>query len=132
VLDETVTYLGAGIADLVKLFNPERVVVGGWLGQALSEALLPSIREAAAGRALHLPFSRVEIVKAELGQDAVALGGATLPIARLLSAGAAGHPAGQPADHPANQLAGRRTAGPLVTLEQHQRATDDASYSPHG
>jgi predicted NBD/HSP70 family sugar kinase len=90
VLDETVTYLGAGIADLVNLFNPERVVVGGWLGQALSEALLPSIREAAAGRALHLPFSRVEIVKAELGQDAVALGGATLPIARLLSAGAAG------------------------------------------
>jgi predicted NBD/HSP70 family sugar kinase len=89
VLDETVTYLGAGIADLVNLFNPERVVVGGWLGQALSDALLPSIREAAAGRALHLPFSRVEIVKAELGQDAVALGGATLPIARLLSAGAA-------------------------------------------
>src|SRR6185437_3376552 len=88
VLDETVTYLGAGIADLVNLFNPERVVVGGWLGQALSDALLPSIREAAAGRALHLPFSRVEIVKAELGQDAVALGGATLPIARLLSAGA--------------------------------------------
>jgi predicted NBD/HSP70 family sugar kinase len=96
VLEETVTYLGAGIADLVNLFNPERVVVGGWLGQALSDALLPSIREAAAGKALHLPFSRVEIVKAELGQDAVALGGATLPIARLLSAGAAGP--GEPGD----------------------------------
>ncbi len=88
VLDETVTYLGAGIADLVNLFNPERVVVGGWLGQALSDELLPRIREAAGRRALHLPFSRVEIVKAELGKDAVALGGATLPIARLLSAGA--------------------------------------------
>jgi predicted NBD/HSP70 family sugar kinase len=88
VLDETMTYLGAGIADLVNLFNPERVVVGGWLGQALSDELLPGIREAARRRALHLPFSRVEIVKAELGQDAVALGGATLPIARLLTAGA--------------------------------------------
>jgi predicted NBD/HSP70 family sugar kinase len=88
VLDETVTYLGAGLADLVNLFNPERVVVGGWLGQALSEELLPSIREAAGRQALHLPFSRVEIVKADLGQDAVALGGATLPIARLLTAGA--------------------------------------------
>ncbi len=63
-------------------------MVGGWLGQALSDELLPRIREAAGRRALHLPFSRVEIVKAELGQDAVALGGATLPIARLLSAGA--------------------------------------------
>ena len=87
-LDETITYLGAGIADLVNLFNPERVVVGGWLGRALGDDLLPRIREAAARRALHLPFSRVEIVTADLGQDAVALGGATLPIARLLTAGA--------------------------------------------
>jgi predicted NBD/HSP70 family sugar kinase len=88
VLEETVTYLGAGIADLVNLFNPERVVVGGWLGRALGDELLPRITEAAGRRALHLPFSRVEIVKADLGQDAVALGGATLPIARLLNAGA--------------------------------------------
>ncbi len=88
VLDETVTYLGAGLADLVNLFNPERVVVGGWLGQALSDELLPRIREAAGRKALRLPFSRVEIVKADLGKDAVALGGATLPIARLLTAGA--------------------------------------------
>lgn len=88
VLDETVTYLGAGLADLVNLFNPERIVVGGWLGRALSDELLPRIREAARRQALHLPFSRVEIVKADLGPDAVALGGATLPIAQLLSAGA--------------------------------------------
>jgi predicted NBD/HSP70 family sugar kinase len=88
VLGETVTYLGAGIANLVNLFNPERVVVGGWLGQALSDELLPSIREAAGRQALHLPFSGAEIVKADLGKDAVALGAATLPIARLLTAGA--------------------------------------------
>ncbi|HUC23776.1 MAG TPA: ROK family transcriptional regulator [Streptosporangiaceae bacterium] len=87
VLEETTIYLGAGIADLVNLFNPERVVVGGWLGQALSDPLLPRIREAAGRHALRLPFSRVEVVKADLGQDAVALGGATLPIARLLDAG---------------------------------------------
>jgi predicted NBD/HSP70 family sugar kinase len=88
VLHETVTYLGAGIANLVNLFNPERIVLGGWLGQALGDALLPQIREAAGDQALQLPFSRAEIVKADLGQDAVALGGATLPIARLLTAGA--------------------------------------------
>jgi predicted NBD/HSP70 family sugar kinase len=88
VLDEVVTYLGAGIANLVNLFNPERVVVGGWLGRALSDALLPAITEAASACALRLPFSGVQIVKAELGQDAVALGGATLPIAQLLNAGA--------------------------------------------
>jgi predicted NBD/HSP70 family sugar kinase len=93
VLEEVVTYLGAGIANLVNLFNPERVVVGGWLGRALSDALLPSITEAARSCALKLPFSGVHIVKAELGQDAVALGGATLPIARLLNADASTPPA---------------------------------------
>jgi predicted NBD/HSP70 family sugar kinase len=72
----------------VNLFNPERVVVGGWLGQQLSDELLPGIREAAERQALHLPFSQAEIVKAELGKDAVALGAATLPVARLLTAGA--------------------------------------------
>jgi len=102
VLEETVTYLGAGIADLVNLFNPERVAVGGWLGQALSDALLSRVREAAGRHALHLPFSRVEIVKADLGKDAVALGGATLPIARLLAAGAV---VTEPADR-------RRTGSP--------------------
>ena len=56
-------------------------MIGGWLGRALSDELLPRIREAARRQALHLPFSRVEIVKADLGPDAVALGGATLPIA---------------------------------------------------
>src|SRR5258707_1717965 len=69
VLDETITYLGAGIADLVNLFNPERVVVGGWLGRALGDELLPQITEAAGRRALHLPFSRVEIGKGDLGRD---------------------------------------------------------------
>jgi predicted NBD/HSP70 family sugar kinase len=90
VVEETVTYLGAGLADLLNLFNPERIVVGGWLGRALSDELLPGIREAAGRQALRLPFSRAEIVKAELGPDAVALGGATLPVARLLAAGGMG------------------------------------------
>lgn len=88
VLDETATYLGAGIADLVNLFNPERVVVGGWLGQLLGDTLLPRIRDAASRHALRLPFSHVSILKAQLGKDAVALGAATLPIASVLSSGA--------------------------------------------
>ncbi|MDQ2835902.1 MAG: ROK family transcriptional regulator [Actinomycetota bacterium] len=108
VLEETATYLGNGIADLVNLFNPERVVVGGWLGQLLGDSLLPRVREVAAGQALRLPFSQVAILKAELGADAVALGAATLPIANVLSAGAGHAP---PATSRGRLLASGRAAG---------------------
>ncbi|GAB3689733.1 ROK family protein [Angustibacter aerolatus] len=88
VLAETVRYLGAGIAGLVNVFNPRRVVVGGRVGRALAAAALPELQAAAGRGALRLPFSHTLIVGAELGTDAVALGAATLPMARFLSSGA--------------------------------------------
>ncbi len=88
LLAETSNYLGAGLANLINLFNPERIVIGGWLGQLLTDRLLPDIIEVASRHALKLPFSQVAIVPAELGTDAVALGAATLPISEFLVAGA--------------------------------------------
>jgi predicted NBD/HSP70 family sugar kinase len=88
VLQETATYLGAGIANLINLFNPERIVVGGWIDQILEDRLLPAIREVASQQALHMPFSVVSIVPAQLGRDAVALGAATLPVNDFLTSGA--------------------------------------------
>jgi len=87
VLAETVGYLGAGFATLINLFNPERVVLGGWTGLALGERFMTEIRAATAEHALRQPFAHTSIVLCELGQDAVALGAATLPVARLLNAG---------------------------------------------
>ncbi len=92
VVEETVTYLGAGLSNLVNLFNPQRIVIGGWLGHALAAQVLPRLSAAAARTALRIPFSHVDIVKAELGVDAVAMGAATLPIAQFLNQGA-GKPA---------------------------------------
>jgi predicted NBD/HSP70 family sugar kinase len=89
VLDETATYLGVGIANLANLIDPSRVVVGGWLGLAIADVLLPRIRAVAERNALRLPVSHLEIVRAELGPDAVALGAATLPIAEFLNNGGA-------------------------------------------
>ena len=92
VLADTVGYLGAGFATLVNLFNPERIVLGGWTGLALGERFMPEIRSATAEHALRQPFAQTSIVLCELGQDAVALGAATLPVARLLKNGGALRP----------------------------------------
>ncbi|HWG02881.1 MAG TPA: ROK family protein [Trebonia sp.] len=84
VLEETALYLGAGIADLVNLFGPERIILGGWAGLLLGERLLPTIREAARQHSLTHRFAQTSIQLGELGPDAVALGAATLPMERFL------------------------------------------------
>jgi predicted NBD/HSP70 family sugar kinase len=88
VLEETAGFLGAGIANLINLFNPERIVLGGWAGLALGATLLPQIREAAEAYALRRPFQQSTIELCVLGPDAVAFGAATLPVAAMLTLGA--------------------------------------------
>ncbi|MGO1052200.1 ROK family transcriptional regulator [Crossiella sp. CA198] len=87
VLAETAGYLGAGIANLVNLFNPERIVLGGWAGLSLGAALLPLIEQATAAHALRHPYGQTTIEVGKLGPDAVAVGAATLPVAAMLDQG---------------------------------------------
>jgi predicted NBD/HSP70 family sugar kinase len=88
VVEESVGYLGAGIANLVNLFNPERVVLGGWAGLALGARKLDEIIAATAQHALRHPYGQVRIELGRTGPDAVAVGAATLPVAVLLETGA--------------------------------------------
>src|SRR5258708_39795090 len=37
VLAETTQYLGVGIANLINLFNPQQIVIGGWAGLLLGD-----------------------------------------------------------------------------------------------
>lgn len=87
VLTETLGYLGAGIASLINLFNPERIVLGGWAGLALGGRWLEEIRVAAGEHSLRRPYSQTSIELCRVGPDAVALGAATLPVAQLLTDG---------------------------------------------
>ncbi len=87
LIEATAGYLGAGIGNLINLFNPERVVLGGWAGLALGATALPAIRAAAARQALAQPYGQVTIELSQLGPDAVAFGAATLPLATLLGRG---------------------------------------------
>jgi predicted NBD/HSP70 family sugar kinase len=87
VLDETARYLGVGLGNLINLFNPERLILGGWVGLLLGPTLLPGIRAAAAEHSLRRPFAQAEIVLGQLGPDAVALGAATLAVEQFLAHG---------------------------------------------
>ncbi|MGH3382810.1 MAG: ROK family protein, partial [Actinoallomurus sp.] len=87
LLAETAEYLGAGIADLVNLFNPERIIISGWAGLMLGRHFLPAVRRTAAEYALRHPAERTTIELGRLGPDAVTVGAATLPLADFLTRG---------------------------------------------
>ena len=87
VLDQAATYFGVGVANLANLFDPERVIVGGWLGLKLGPTLLPAIRKAANEQGLGYAGRRLVIEVGQLGAEAVALGASTLVVDELLSRG---------------------------------------------
>jgi glucokinase len=67
--------LGAGIASLVNVFNPELVILGGGFAKA-GELLFEPARETVAVEALPPGRDLVRIVPAELGADAGMIGAA--------------------------------------------------------
>jgi predicted NBD/HSP70 family sugar kinase len=87
VLERAATYFGTAAANLVNLFNPELIVVGGWVGRTLGPRLLPAIRSVIAAQALDYSADRVSVELGRLGNDAVALGASTLVIEALLAGG---------------------------------------------
>ncbi|MER6115731.1 ROK family protein [Streptomyces sp. NPDC001743] len=87
VLEETAEYLGAGFADLINLFQPERILVGGWAGLQLGARFLESVRAHATANALAYPSSLVRIELGTLGPDAVTVGAAILPLADFFAQG---------------------------------------------
>ena len=87
VLEETAEYVGAGLSDLINLFQPERILIGGWAGLQLGPRLLPAVRRYADAHALRHPAERVSIDLGELGPDAVTVGAASLPLADFFARG---------------------------------------------
>jgi glucokinase len=69
--------LGVGLANIVNIFNPEVVVIGGGV-MAAGELLLEPARAVMAARALPPSRDEVLIVPAELGVEAGMVGAAAL------------------------------------------------------
>jgi predicted NBD/HSP70 family sugar kinase len=82
---ETAWHIGIGIANLINLISPGRIVLSGWAGPLLGERLLPGICESARRHSLSHPFVDASIGLGRLGPDAVGLRAATLPIEQFLN-----------------------------------------------
>ncbi|WP_307166669.1 ROK family transcriptional regulator [Streptomyces rishiriensis] len=87
VLEETAEYLGAGLSDLINLFQPERILIGGWAGLQLGARFLPAVRHHATAYALRHPAQKVTVELGRLGPDAVTVGAAILPLADFFARG---------------------------------------------
>jgi len=81
VLEETGVILGIGVANLINIFNPELVVVGGGVTRA-GRLLFDPMRAEANKRSFQTAARAVEIVQAELGDDAGVIGAARTVMTR--------------------------------------------------
>ena len=77
-------WLGIGIGNLINLFNPEVVVLGG-LYHRFFRFLETELMRAARAQALAAPWSRVAITPSALGADANLLGAAELALSPTIA-----------------------------------------------
>lgn len=86
-LRETGELLGYGMANLINLYNPERLIVGGGMSAA-GERLLAPARETVRAHAIEITRRACDIVVAELGDGAGMLGAAYRARSKMASGSA--------------------------------------------
>ncbi len=79
-VDRAADFLGLAIGGLVNLFGPEIVIIGGGVTEALGSNFVELIRASARKQILVDPEETIQIVPAELGDDAGILGAALLAL----------------------------------------------------
>jgi len=75
IFNEMGRSLGLGLVNLIHLFNPEKIVIGGKVSRAW-DYFIGSVMEIVQERSMKGPREKVQIVKAECGDDAGMLGAA--------------------------------------------------------
>ena len=79
VIARAAHYLGIGIVNLVNIFNPEIVVIGGGMSK-MEDLLLEPVRQIVKERAFPFLAQSVRIVPAQLGSDAGVFGAAVFAL----------------------------------------------------
>lgn len=82
-LDEIGHHLGRGISNLINIFNPELIVMGGALSPA-SPWIIPIIEEEIRKHALAPLIEDLNIVPSKLGQDSNVMGAVALVLDNIL------------------------------------------------
>ena len=75
VIARAAAYLGVGMVNLVNIFNPEMIIVGGGMAE-LGDLLLGPARHMVKERAFPMAAQMVQIVTAQLGNEAGVYGAA--------------------------------------------------------
>jgi glucokinase-like ROK family protein len=82
-LREVGNYLGIGIANLINIFNPQMVVLGGALNSA-SDILLPIVERVVVGNALGIICEDMKIIPSAHGTEACVMGAVALVLDDIL------------------------------------------------
>ena len=83
VIHDAAIYLGVGMVNMINIFNPEMIIVGGGVAR-MGELLLVPARQVVKERAIPLSAGAVRIVPSKLGNDAGLLGAACFAYRKTL------------------------------------------------
>ena len=83
IFNEMGRYLGLGLVNLIHLFNPERIVIGGKVSRAW-DYFIQNAKETIEQRAMKGPREKVKILQAECGDDAGILGAAYVAMKKAM------------------------------------------------
>ncbi len=73
IISQAAYYLGIGLVNIVNIFNPDMIIIGGGLSK-MGDMLLAPAKKIVKQTAFKLPASTVRIVRSRLGDDAGLLG----------------------------------------------------------
>jgi len=78
LIEETAEYTGIAVANVINFLNPEVIVLGGGVIDALEDEMMAIIVETAKDYAMTGTFKGIEIMATKLGDNAGITGGAVL------------------------------------------------------
>lgn len=82
LIAQTGYFLGVGLANLINIFNPELIVIGGGLSNMGERLLKPAFR-VAEERSFRQAFQKVRLARAELGPNSGILGAAAYALQQM-------------------------------------------------